>query len=133
MITSLFAGVLWLLFFAITMKTIKARRSNSISLGDGDSGEISGVVSAHSNFSSYAIFFLFLMFLVEELSMTPRGVLYFLGTIFTIGRYLHFKALSGPKMNFKFRVLGMHMTLWPSLGLSLILIGNYFYESFWFS
>ena len=120
MITSLYAGILGILFFKISIDTISVRRKNQISLGAGSENQILGLTSAHSNFTSYAIYLLLLLYLVEVNSDIPSVFIHFIAIIFTVCRILHFIALSQEKMNFTFRKMGMHMTLWPLLALSII-------------
>lgn len=120
MITTLFAGLLGLLYVRISFDVIKARRSQKISLGVGPEGQISALVSAHSNFSSYAVYLLLLLYLLEQSKIIPSVVLYFLATAFTVGRLLHYLAFKSSQMNFKLRVRGMMLTLFPLTVLSLL-------------
>lgn len=119
-VTSLYAGLLGVLFFRISIDTIKARRSNKISLGSGTDNQIASIVSAHNNFASYAIFLLAQMAFLEINNSVPIVVLHILGIVITLGRYFHYVAFRGERMDFKKRVLGMHMTLWPLLILSVL-------------
>lgn len=120
MITSFYAGLLAILFFKISIDTIMARRKNKISLGSGPNNEIEGIVSAHANFTSYAIYLLVLTYLIEQSAVFPSYLLHIIAAAFTIGRVLHYLAVSGKKMNFKFRVAGMQLTLWPLLALGIM-------------
>ena len=123
MITSLYASLLAVLFFRISIDTIKARRSQKISLGTGKNDEIASIVSAHHNFASFVPVLLFMTFLVEHSGRIPDAAIHLVAGAYTAGRYLHYLAFSGEKMNFKQRVLGMQMTLFPLL----ILAGMNFY------
>jgi uncharacterized membrane protein YecN with MAPEG domain len=120
MITSLFAGILGLIYAKLSLDTIAARRAHKISIGVGPNNEIASIVSAHSNFSSYSIYLLFLMYLCESSNAVPTIAIYILGSAFTLGRLLHYSAFKSQKMNFRRRVLGMQLTLWPLIILSLI-------------
>ena len=120
MITSLYAGCLCLLYFKITLETISARKRNQVSLGYGTNSEIEAIVSAHANFNAYVPIFIILLFLLERSQTLPSLVINILGILFFVGRTLHFVAFRGSKMNFKMRVKGMHLTLWPMLGLALL-------------
>ncbi|MCB0376980.1 MAG: MAPEG family protein [Bdellovibrionales bacterium] len=122
MITLLYAGILGLFYFKISMDTIKARKKHQISMGYGKDNEIIQYVSAHNNFASYVIFLLLLLYLVESSQMYSPYLLHGLGTTFTLGRFFHYFAFVAGKMNFKRRVLGMQMTLIPLLILSLLCI-----------
>jgi uncharacterized membrane protein YecN with MAPEG domain len=120
MITTFYSGILGILFFMISIETIKNRRKHKISLGFGPNDEIAGIVSAHSNFSSYACYFLFLLFLAENSQVIPIVILHILGLTFTVGRFIHFYAFKSKHMKFKFRVLSMHFTLWTMLAIAII-------------
>lgn len=126
MITSLYSGLLALLFLAISFLTIKARRKHKISLGYGPNNEIHAIVSAHSNFSAYAPFFLILLFLVEFSNQFPNFILHFIGLSFVVGRGFHLVAFAGQKMIFKARILGMVLTLTPTMALAWMNIYSFF-------
>ena len=119
MITSFYVGILGLLFIAITMDTIRARQKNQISLGYGENNEIIAIVSAHSNFVAYFFVVMLMLYLCEVSGVYSNIIIHIFGAAFTIGRYLHYKAFRG-KMNFKLRKLGMYLTLWPILLLSVM-------------
>lgn len=114
MITSIYIGLLGLLYFKITMKVIKGRIKNQISLGAGDNNEILHLVSAHSNFAAYVPFFLISLFALE---FQNANVLFLnvLGIVFVIGRLLHYIGMKGDRMNFKLRRIGMYFSIWPML------------------
>lgn len=120
MITSLYAGILAVLYMLLSIETIRARRKHRISLGYGPNNEIASIVSAHSNFSSYVFILLFLTFLVETSGQFPSWAIHMIASIFTLGRLLHYAAFRSEQMNFKWRVLGMHLTLWPLVGLGVL-------------
>lgn len=121
MISSFFAGILGLLYLKISFATIRTRRKNKISLGTGSSQKLQHLVSAHSNFASYSIFLLFLMFLLEQPhSFIPWYILTVVGILFTCGRIFHFWAFSKPTMDFKLRTAGMILTLFPLSVLSIL-------------
>jgi uncharacterized protein len=126
MITSLYAGFLGLILFLISMETIKARRAHKISIGVGPNNEIATVVSAHANFVAYVPLLLLLLFFAENSSLISNLIIHALGFAIFLGRLLHYFAFRGPKMNFKWRTLGMYLTLWPLIILGFINIFIYF-------
>lgn len=119
MITSFYAGILGLLYFGISIETIKARGKEKVSLGTGDQNQLLHLVSAHSNFASYTPLCLFLLFLVEKSSYEPY-LIHLVGIIFLIGRVLHFLTMMNRETTFKKRKLSMQLTLWPLIFLSLL-------------
>ena len=126
MVTALYAGLLALLYMKVSLDVISSRRGHQISLGNGKSGEIEAIVSAHSNFAAYTAFLLFLTFLLETSGQFPTLLLHALAATFTLGRVLHFMAFRGERMNFQLRAFGMHMTLWPLLALGTLNVLSFF-------
>lgn len=121
MSTYLFASLLTLLYLLISVLTIKARTKNRISLGYGKNNEIEAIVSAHSNFASYAPLFIFLLYILEH-ELQSDFIIVILGSGFLLGRILHLIAFTSHKMNFKLRTLGMVLTLTPLAIQALLLI-----------
>ncbi len=124
MITSLYAALLACLFFRFTMMIIRKRKKLQISLGLGENNELLGVVSAYNNFTQYVPIFLILFFLADLSNIYHWLILHLLGLAFCLGRGLHFYAIKD-KMNFKNRVLGMKLTIWPILILMALNIFSY--------
>lgn len=130
MITAFYAGLLAFLYFRISLDTIQARRRYKISTGPGKNNEIAEIVSAHSNFSAYVPTLLILTYLVEHSKMLSIYFIHFIATTYTVGRVLHYFAFRGEKMNFKRRVLGMQLTLWPLIILGTCCFYVYFASVF---
>jgi len=124
-ITSLYAGLLALVLFKLSLDSINARRTHKISVGYGPNNEIAGVVSAHANFVAYVPLLLFLLWMAERSGLYPEYLIHVLGLAFTLGRVLHYLAFTGKKIDFKKRVLGMHLTLWPLLLLAALNVALY--------
>ena len=126
MITGLYAAILALLYARISLKVIGARRQNRISLGAGQQGEISAIVSAHANFAAYVPLLLLLTYFLEVGGRTSPYVLHLIAAAYTIGRVLHYLAFRGPEMKFRLRVAGMQLTLWPLIVLALLNAYDFF-------
>jgi len=120
MITGLYAAILAFLYVRISLKVIGARRENKISLGAGAQGEISAIVSAHSNFAAYVPLLLLLTYFLEAGGHTSPYVLHLIAVAYTLGRVLHYLAFRGPTMKFRLRVAGMQLTLWPLIVLAAL-------------
>jgi hypothetical protein len=126
MITSVFAALLGIFYFFLTVFVIKTRRRLKISLGDGNNPEMLQAISAHSNFQAYAPFLLILLYLVEFITVLPNYLVIAFGLIIFMGRLLHFQGIV--TNNFKMRVPGMVMTLFPMMGLSIVIIFSKFFQ-----
>lgn len=125
MITSLYIGILALLYLYISWAVIKQRRKHQISTGFGPNNEIRDIVSAHANFAAYVPIQLILLYCLDSSTYIPAIFIHILGIVIVLGRYLHFLAFSGDKMNFKYRIYGMQMTLFPLLIMGIAAIYIY--------
>lgn len=125
-VTILFAGILGLLFFSLSLRTIYGRVKNKVNLGTGDSDDMLRRVRTHANFAEYIPFLLIIMGLLEYHSVSST-FLYVYGTVVVLGRCLHVYGLYSPQTPGWARVYGMQCTLWP-----LVLGSGYLlYLSLW--
>ncbi|MEM8743785.1 MAG: MAPEG family protein [Pseudomonadota bacterium] len=109
MITPLYAGILTLLFVALSIRVIGARRSARIALGDGGASTVLRRMRVHSNFAEYVPLALILM-LMMELQDAPALVLHALGIALVGGRTLHAYGVSQEPEPMRLRVAGMATT-----------------------
>lgn len=124
MTTSLYLGILGLIYVTISLDTIKARRKNLVSLGTGKNDEIIHLVSAHENFSNYTPIFLIALFLLESQSFSIIA-LHLLSITFVLGRLLHYLTMKNKEVTFRHRKTAMMLTLWTIIASSLINIFLY--------
>lgn len=108
-VTSIYAGLLALLFIALSWRVIAFRRGERVSLGDGDSKDLRQRARAHGNFAEYTPFGLILLACVE-LQGAPVLAVHLLGLMLLIGRGLHARGFWVHPMNFTFRTWGMLLT-----------------------
>ena len=121
----LYTALLGFLYFYMSLTVIKSRRSNKVALGSGENNEIIHLVSAHNNFASYVPLFLILLYLLETQG-TYQVLIHLLGLAFLAGRVFHFLSMKDKEQNFKHRVTGMKLTLWPLIISSSIGLFLYF-------
>jgi len=119
MSTSLYAGILGLIYLKITFDTIMIRRTKKVSLGSGKSNEILHMTSAHNNFSNYAPFFLILFYLAEMRGFS-QITLHIIAMFFILGRLFHYYYMKYQEKSFTKRQIGMIFTLIPIALLSII-------------
>jgi len=108
-ILPLYAALFALLFVALSVRTLRLRRSLRIALGDSGNERMLRAMRVHSNFAEYVPFCLFLIFLVEMQGGHPllvNGLCIFL----LIGRLSHAFGVSQTIETYKFRVFGMALT-----------------------
>ena len=109
-VTPLYAGLLAIFYFVLSMRVIQRRRGANISLGDGGDPEMQRRVRGHGNFAEYAPFALLLIALLEIGGTTPFWLLHLLGLTLVIARVLHGIALSYTEKWFPGRFFGMILT-----------------------
>jgi len=111
-ITALFTGILGLLFFLLSIRTILMRGAARIAIGDGDHEELHRRIRVHANFAEYVPLLLIVLLLLEN-SGLPEGYVYLCGSAVVVGRLSHAYGLSSSAAPGSMRQLGMHLTLWP--------------------
>jgi uncharacterized membrane protein YecN with MAPEG domain len=117
-ITSLFAALLALLLFTLTMTVIVTRMTTKTDLGDGDNPLMFRRIRAHGNFVEYVPMGLILLGL-NEVSGAGAIWLWTIGALLLVGRILHAAGMIftiSPS-----RVIGTMLTNW-SLLISAVLL-----------
>ncbi len=113
-VTAFFAGLLALLYLALTAHVVRGRYKLRLPLGDGGDAHMNRRIRAHANFAEYVPLALVLMAL-NELSGMSNGILNFLGLWLVAGRVSHAYSLMvsevGEKGHIRFRQFGMVSTL----------------------
>jgi len=92
-VTSIYAGLLALVFLALSIRVIQGRSSAGVSLGDGGDGSLNRRIRAHANFAEYVPLCLGLIALLES-GGAPTWLLHSLGAGLFIGRVGHGYALA---------------------------------------
>ncbi len=108
-IVSLYASLLALLFVALSVRTIRLRRSEGIAIGDAGNKAMLRAMRVHANFAEYVPLSLLLVCFVEA-GGAPAVLVHFLGLCLLLGRTSHAYGVSRVKEDFRFRVSGMAMT-----------------------
>ena len=108
-ITPIYAALLAILFFYLSVRTIRLRRSLQIGLGHAENAVMLRAIRVHANFAEYVPMALVLIMLVE-FSAAPSWAAHALGAALVVARLSHAYGVSQPKENFKFRVFGMATT-----------------------
>jgi Uncharacterized relative of glutathione S-transferase, MAPEG superfamily len=120
-ITSLYAAILALLFYKLSMRTIQLRRQLRIPIGDGGEPQMIRAMRVHANFAEYVPLALVLLFLVES-NGAQSWVVHVLGLILLAGRLLHAGGVSRVKEDFRLRIAGMRMTFIMLIAASVYLL-----------
>jgi hypothetical protein len=127
MITSLYASLCALLLIKLSLNVISLRRQHKVRLGDGGVDELQAAIRAHGNAIEYIPIALILM-LVLELSGGYWWLIHLAGIILLAARLLHVSALQNNHL--QRRVLGMKMTIFLIISLSIMNIGLFVSQQF---
>ena len=120
-ITLITTGVLGLIFFVHSLRTIKGRSLTKTNLGDGGNDLMTRRIRIHGNFAEYVPLLLIILFLLEIKSTSFELIVAYAVTI-VLGRLLHFYGLYSKDTPGWARVWGMQLTLWPLVVGSTYLI-----------
>jgi len=105
----LYAAFFALFFVALSVRTLRLRRSLGIAIGDSGNERMLRATRVHSNFAEYVPFSLLLIFLVEIQGAHPLLV-HALCLFLFVGRLAHAFGVSQTKENYRYRVFGMALT-----------------------
>ncbi len=108
-ITPVYAAVLALMYVALSVRVIGARRSARVALGDGGNPALLRRQRVHSNFAEYVPIALILMMLAEQQQM-PAAIIHALGACLLAGRMIHAVGVSRHPEQLWQRVTGMSLT-----------------------
>ncbi len=107
--TPIYAAGLAVVFIAVSVRTIRLRRSLQIALGDSDDERMIRAMRVHANFAEYVPLTLLLMLMLELAGGEPWHV-HVIGTCLVVGRLSHAFGVSRSPEDYRFRVLGMVLT-----------------------
>lgn len=120
-ILPLYAALLGILFFCLSVRTIGLRRKLQIGIGANDNPEMLRAMRVHANFAEYVPLVLLLICLAE-VQGAPALLVHALGLGLLTGRLLHAYGVSQARERFAFRIAGMAMTFTAMLTSSAWLI-----------
>lgn len=120
-ITSIYAAILGLMFFAITLRVALIRMKTGQSLGVGDDQQFEKIMRGHGNFVETVPMCLILMLLVEQQGAASL-TMHVLGLALLSGRVFHYLQLTGVLKPLPFRIAGMVLTLGTAVAASVRLL-----------
>ncbi|MDJ0957703.1 MAG: MAPEG family protein [Arenicellales bacterium] len=123
-ITPAYAALLALIFFGLSVRTLRLRRALQIPIGDADDQSMLRAMRVHANFAEYTPFALLLIFMLE-LSGVNSWLVHGLCICLTLGRLSHAFGVSKISENYRYRVFGMAMTFTALLGAAVSLLTTY--------
>ena len=125
MVTSLYAGLLGLIYIGLTFFTIKGRFKHGVALGHGGHSDMEKRIRVHANFAEYVPIAIILIFLAE-MGNLPAVLIHILGVGLIAGRILHALGLISENTVNKKRQIGMIFTLAVIIVASIASILAYF-------
>jgi len=115
-VTMFYAGVLALLFLALSVQTIRMRAKHNVNLGDGGNPAMQRIMRGHGNFAEYVPMVLILMALLETQN-AGAVLMNVIGGTLLVGRLIHGYTFAMTEKFFAGRVAGASLTL-LSLGIA---------------
>lgn len=122
---ALYAGLLGLLLFALTLSVSEARHRTKTAIGDGGDEVLRRRIRAHGNFVEYVPLSLLLLALSESLGLGSLFV-HMLGLVLLVSRIAHAYGISQPREPMAFRMLGTTGTLIVLIVTALYCIWSFF-------
>jgi uncharacterized protein len=116
-----YASILAIIFVVLSVRTLSVRRKARVAVGDGGNIQLLRAARAHANFAEYTPFALLLITFME-LKGVSHLLLHAHCAALLVGRCSHAFGVSQIQENFRFRVVGMALTLSTILSSSAFLI-----------
>jgi len=110
-ITALYASLLAFIYIKLSTNVIKLRRFHKVSLGYKNHKDLEQAIRAQANFIEYVPFGLILLSCLEINKIHPL-IVFILGGLLLVGRFLHAKSFTLPGTDKIKRVQGMKFTFW---------------------
>lgn len=123
-ITPFYAALLALLFFTLSVRTLRLRRALRIPIGDANDQLMLRTMRVHSNFAEYTPYALLLIFMLE-LSGGYDWLVHGLCICLVLGRISHAFGVSKISENYRYRVFGMAMTFTALMGAAASLLASH--------
>ncbi len=127
MIVGLYAALLALLLFALSMRVIALRGGPGLSwlaFGNDREAVLQRAVRGHSNLIEYAPIFILLL-LVAELNGLNPNTLHSYGIVFVVARLMHGYCFGFLQHSMILRVGGTIASLFSTLGLAIVILMSY--------
>ena len=120
-VTPAYAAIFALLFFALSVRTLRLRRRLKIAVGDGGNEQMLRAMRVHANFAEYVPLTLLLIYMFESSGGHP-GLVHALCACLLPGRLAHAYGVSRISEDYRYRVLGMSLTFLALVGSAVCLL-----------
>lgn len=126
MVTSLYAGILGLIYVGLSIYVIVGRFKHQINLSDGGNEDMLKRIRVHANFMEYVPIALILMVL-GEVEGVSEIMVHILGCVLVIGRIFHPLGVLNVIPSVLGRRGGMILTLLVIIVAAVLCIKSYFF------
>lgn len=123
-VTPFYAALLAVMFFLLSVRTVRLRRQLRIAIGDAGNPQMLRAMRVHANFVEYTPFSLLLIFMAE-LQGAKFQLVHALCICLFLGRVSHAYGVSKTQENYRYRILGMTMTFAAFVGAAASLFFGY--------
>ena len=120
-ITGLYASLLSFIYIKLSLNIISLRRTHKVSLGHKNHKDLEQAIRAQANFIEYVPFGLILLSCLEINKVHPI-IVFILGGLLFVGRFLHAKSFTIPGTDKTKRVQSMQCTFWSMRLMATMLI-----------
>jgi uncharacterized membrane protein YecN with MAPEG domain len=128
MIVTIYVAIYTLSILWLALRVIKNRRIHRVSVGDGGVQALQIAMGTHSNAIEYLPISLILL-LVLELNGASGWLIHVFGVILIVGRIYHVNGMFTQRL--KYRVLGMQITIYSLIALSVTNVAYLAYKLIW--
>ena len=123
-ITALYASLLAFIYIKLSTNVIELRRLHKISLVHKNHKDLEQSIRAQANFIEYVPLGLILLSCLEINKIHPV-IVFLLGGLLLVGRFLHAKSFTMPNIDQSKRVQGMKFTFWSIRLMAAMLIFSF--------
>jgi len=124
-ITALYASLLAFIYIKLSTNVIELRSLHKVSLGHKNHKDLEQSIRAQANFIEYVPLGLILLCCLEINKIHPL-IVFLLGGLLLVGRFLHAKSFTMPNIDKTKRVQGIKLTFWSIRLMAAMLIFSFF-------
>ena len=121
-VTAFYAALAAILLILLSIRVIRARRSQKVAIGDGENLLLRRAMRVQANFTEYTPLAL-LLIAFAELQGAPAWNIHLLGAILIAARAVHAFGVGREPENLRFRVVGMAATFFVLISAAIVNLG----------
>ena len=122
LVTAFYASLAAFLLIFLSVRVIRARRSERVAIGDGENRKLRRAMRVQANFTEYTPLALLLIGFAE-LQGAPAWNIHLLGVILIAARAVHAFGVGREPENLNFRIAGMAATFFVLISGAVVNLG----------